>query len=167
MKDLYLIENVLNDFLKEFEVTAEVAKEFCYLWEQNKILVTLAVPDFQTKNFMEDFHSRAPEIKLDCFLACFFHELGHCETVDLLTDEEELECYRKRKILNEEAKRTTDEVKLAVICEEYHKLPDEYLATEWAINYIRNNVDKVAKFWADLQKAILTVYEVNEVEDED
>lgn len=167
MKDLYLIENVLNDFLKEFEVTAEVGKDFCYLWEENKIRVALAVPDFQTIKFMEDFHNRAPEIKLDCFLACFFHELGHCETVDLLTDEEELECFRKRGILNEEAAKTTDEVKLAVICEEYHKLPDEYLATEWAINYIRNNVDKVAKFWADLQKAILTVYKENEVEDED
>ena len=164
LKGLNLIEDVLNNFLEDFEVTAEIGADFCYLWDKNVIKVSLAVPDFGAKMFMEDFHKRAPEIKIDCFLISFLHELGHCETVDELTDEEEAECLRKRTILNDAIRETTDEIKRAEMYKEYFAMTDEYLATEWAIDYIRNNVETVAELWAKLQKAILTFYEINEVE---
>ena len=47
--------------------------------------------------------------------------------------------------------------------QKYFDLPDEYEATMWAINYMRNNVEKVAKFWNELQAAIMSFYKLNKV----
>ena len=52
----------------------------------------------------------------------------------------------------------------AIIHQKYFDLPVEYEATMWAIDYMRNNAQKVAEFWKELQEAIMEFYRLNEVE---
>lgn len=48
----------------------------------------------------------------------------------------------------------------------YHALPDEFFATRWAGEYMRNHPKKVAKFWNKLQPALANVYIKNELLEE-
>jgi hypothetical protein len=45
----------------------------------------------------------------------------------------------------------------------YYTLMEEQAATEWALNYMRDNKAEVAAFWKKLSKAIKRVYRLNKV----
>ena len=86
-------------------------------------------------------------------------------TVDKLTTEEEEESLKKRievNVINLKKNSTPEEVAKANY--EYFNMPDEVAATNWAIDYIRNNTEKVAEFWNELQPAIMRCYNLTELE---
>ena len=46
---------------------------------------------------------------------------------------------------------------------EYFNLPDEIMATQWAVNYIKNNPERVKIMWHNIQKALKKFYKKNKV----
>ena len=91
-----------------------------------------------------------PDIHADEFLWSFLHEVGHIETINTLDDDELY--FSKTQKKNE---NITNEV--------YYELPDEFAATEWAANYMRENTEKVAKFWNEVQSVIMDIYKINNI----
>ena len=43
----------------------------------------------------------------------------------------------------------------------YHACPDEFFATRWAGEYMRNHPKKMKKFWIELQTALIQTYVKN------
>ena len=153
------INTVLNKFLAEFEATACMGEDFCYWYKDSCIHYSLVMIEASSDYFMQNFNRLAPDLHCDPFLASFMHELGHHETLDMIEED-----YRPiKKALGEELKIVKDVLK-SEIHQKYFDLPDEYEATMWAINYMRNNVEKVAAFWNELQAAIINFYKLNKVE---
>ena len=168
MKDYLLgidkINNVLNEFLAEFDITAELGTDFAYWYASGKITYSLVLPEGQDY-FMNNFNRLAPDIKCDPFLASFLHEVGHNETLDWIEEAEEAYCDIMKKGLEKKLDKCIgDPKKKEELHQIYFDLPDEYEATMWAIEYMRENAEKVAEFWNKLQSAILEFYILNEVE---
>lgn len=141
------LNKTLNTFAEQFECTVAPDTDFfCYLAE-NKITYALAVSEKSNRAFMSRVRRLYPDIKADVFLWSFLHEIGHIETADDLTDNE------------------WQEVLAAKNCElsheEYFELLDEYLATDWAANYMRKHEKEVAKFWCSVQQNIMDIYALN------
>lgn len=160
------VKKIVNNFLKEFGVKAKIGKSFCYYSEKELIQISFTVPvnDTGANMFMMNFNHLAPDIKADTFLIALLHELGHHMTVDELTTEEEEESFKKRievNVINLKKNSTPEEVARANY--EYFNMPDEVAATNWAIDYIRNNTEKVAEFWNELQPAIMRCYKLNRI----
>ena len=160
------VKKIINNFLKEFGVKAKFGKSFCYYPEKELINVSFTVPvdDTDANMFMMNFNNVEPAIKADTFLMALLHELGHQMTVDELTTEEEEESFKKRievNAINLKKNSTPEEVAKANY--EYFNMPDEAAATNWAIDYIRNNTEKVAEFWNELQPAIMKYYKLNRI----
>lgn len=90
-------------------------------------------------------------LKFDCgdFILAFFHELGHSETIDLLEDDEIRFSQNKKRFLQNNMEDY----------ETYMRLPDEFSATSWAIDYINNNFEKVKIFAKKLEKEFLKIIE--------
>lgn len=153
------IDAILNNFLEEFEATAHIGKDFCYWYKESCINYSLVVAEESSDYFMKNFNKLAPDLHCDPFLASFMHELGHHETIGIIEED----CYTMKIELEHELKTVKDVLKSKVY-QKYFDLPDEYEATMWAINYMRNNVEKVAKFWNELQAAIMNFYKLNKVE---
>jgi hypothetical protein len=153
------INAVLNKFLEPFEAHADLGEEFSYWYADSRIEYNLVVIEASTDYFMQNFNKMAPDLNCDPFLASFLHELGHHETLDFIDED-----YRPIKMqLEEDLKRVSKSAE-AIIHQKYFDLPVEYEATMWAIEYMRNNAQKVAEFWKELQEAIMEFYRLNEVE---
>lgn len=159
------VKKIINNFLKEFGVEAKIGKSFCYYPEKELINVSFRVPvdNAGANMFTMNFNHLAPDIKADTFLIALLHELGHHMTVDELTAEEEKESLKKRIELNSVNLKNSTPEEIARANYEYFNMPDEVAATNWAINYIRNNTEKVAEFWNELQPAIMSYYKLNRI----
>lgn len=163
LKGVNLLNSILNEFLIEFDVTADIGPDFCYWHNRNAIEYSLVVSDKAGELYMNYVHKFAPDITCDVFLISFLHELGHHETIDELTDEEEMYCRDVKTdigvILSENKDLATRETMYNL----YFGLPDELAATSWAIEYIRSNREKIAKLWNRIQPTIMMIYELNDV----
>ena len=144
------LTNVLDKFLEEFECTSIVDTNFYCLIASKVIAVSLVVTEKNSSSFMSRVNRLYPDIHADEFLWSFLHEVGHIKTIDTLDDDELY--FSKTQKKNE---NITNEV--------YYELPDEFAATEWAANYMRENTEKVAKFWNEVQSVIMNIYQINNI----
>lgn len=153
------INDIINEFLEPFELTAEPGTDFCYYFLEDKIYYALAVGNTSAKLFMENAEARFPDAHADVFLWSLLHEIGHSETLDDLEDDEEVRCMEIKRELS----KHTD-WSITRRHEIYFACPDEMAATDWAGEYIMNHVDELSIFWSNLQAAIQDFYRLNEVE---
>lgn len=163
-KGINAINKILNEFLEEFEATADMGTDFCYWNTDGLIHYALVISEGHNDYFMENFNRLAPDIKCDVFLASFLHELGHHETISFIEDVDELYCRDVKHKLSQELENKHSEEETKALYQRYFDLPDEYEATMWAIEYIRENSEKVATLWEKLQKVIIKFYEINRIE---
>lgn len=163
LKGIDKINNVLNDFLKPFGCVASMADEFCYWTNRHIIDYTLVVSeefDNLFKGFVEDVFT--PSVSMDIFMWSFLHELGHHMT-DIFLTEEEQEISMGSKAYLESDDCNWD---YAERFNTYACLPDEYTATQWAVNYVEENLDKVKELWDNFRFAVLEFYKINNIEED-
>ena len=113
--------NFLNKIANEFECEVVESNEFAYYYAENKICVTSAKSAIDDE-FMALARANGLNKDVDIFTISFFHELGHNETIDDVEEE-------------------FDGNKDSLTMEEYFYLEEEFLATEWAIDFCNENMD--------------------------
>ena len=158
-----MIDDVLNKFLADFECRAELGSDFCYWQDCNLIWYSLVVLKEDDEYFMENWHKFAPEMTIDPFLASLLHEVGHNETLHWLSEEEVCYCRDKKKEISCQLDSCALAEEKRNCYFQYFALPDEKLATDWAIDYIRNHTQQISDFWQKLQAAIMEFYKINNV----
>lgn len=165
LKNVATINKILNEFLEEFDAVCDMGPDFCYWTSDSTIHYSLVVSDRHNTHFMNNFHRLAPDVQCDVFLASFLHELGHHETLHLIDEADEAYCRDYKEMLHQrlDNEKPTAEVE-ADIYQQYFDLPDEYEATAWAIEYMRENADKVKELWEKVKVAIMDFYKANNVE---
>jgi len=142
-----------------FECNAEIGTDFSFWSDTDTISCALVINDTHMNLFQKVADELGIEYTCDNFLLSFFHELGHFETLDEINERTYKASQRKK------AKLETKEVYTEKDYMTYYHLPEEIIATQWAVDFINENPNKVAKFWNGLQPLILKFYEVNNVND--
>ena len=152
------IRNILDTWLKDngFDLTTRFEQDFGYYHNENVIafgLLTTEKNDECFSNFVSDLGGYDGL----GFLYSFFHELGHHETYDDISDRD-YEYGRMVKAYLAD-KEELDEYDLYT----YFNLPIERAATEWAIAYINDHtpetfglMDKVREIVGDIDLNIKT-----------
>ena len=129
----------LNKYFSEwllangFDCRAEMGEDFYYINGDDFISYAFVVPEEHDLVFFEICNRICPEIeKCDNFILSFFHELGHHETKDFFSRAEWLEYM--------------DFANSNPNFFDYYTHPIELTATEWACNFIVDNVELVKDF---------------------
>ena len=155
MKGLSKITKLLNDFVKTIdeELSIEEDSDFAYYPLSNKITYSLVVSEKNNADFMRSVEFFNPRVKCDIFLWSILHEIGHHETIDELSDtdladSELIKFFVSNGCVSEEL---------------YYECPDERAATGWAVQYAESHAAILAKFWEELQKAIMRFYKLNHI----
>lgn len=155
LKGAKRLEKVVNKFtMKNFGVTAKLGTEFLAYCGKQKIHFALVMSEDDVSYYLNDVADRYPNIQADIFLWCLLHEIGHCKT-DYLWSEEENIYFTEQKEMLEYVEN--DEMRNAW----YHAIPDEYFATKWAGEYMSHHPKKIKKFWDTLQKELFKFYKKN------
>lgn len=148
IKGINRLDRVLTRFAKQFDCDVRLDTDFYCIPISNRIAYTLIVSKASSISFMDRVQRLYPDINADEFLWSFLHEIGHIETFEDMTEQEIREVTRAK-----DCEDITDE--------EYYELLDEYLATEWAANYMRENQEEIAKFQKKVRKIIMYIYRAN------
>lgn len=161
LKGLNKLTREINKFTqKEFGVTCRFGKEFEAFASKKLVHYAILIDIDLQDTFFADVHRRFEDIEASDFIWLLMHEIGHCQTDYMWDNEDEVFFARQKKTMDKTA------IKDDVIAknEWYHSIPDEYFATKWAGEYMRENPIKVKKFNKKFNKAFEEFIEKNEIE---
>lgn len=140
------IVQVCQDYCDKnyIDVDVEFAEDFCYYVGANTVGITIMV-DERANYFMKNAFDMG--LKYDCgdFILSFFHEIGHHYTENWITKKENKKCKKQKKHLDGSIEKDNYT---------YFKIYDEILATDWAIDYINENIESINDFTERLQTLI-------------
>ena len=149
------INKILNKYLEKFDLTATLDTEFAYYYSKNIVTYSFFVLEKYDTMFKKVCDKIAKNnMNADIFLLSLFHEIGHAETIEDLSDED---IYFSMIMKEEISEGIVNE-------KEYFYAPDEYIATQWGVKYIQEHDKEIADLWAELQPAILQFYIDNDIE---
>lgn len=161
IKGLNKIDRIINEFTLQFDIKADLDTEFQAFCDTMTIGYALFFNEEDRMYFINDAEKRYPEIKADIFLWALMHEIGHCMTDDMWTEEEKAYFEEQKETIAWMPADTEEDEQLRN--DFYHNVPDEFFATKWAGDYMREHPKKIAKFWNELQAAIMRMYRKNGV----
>jgi hypothetical protein len=104
------------------------------------------------------------EVK-NTFVFSLLHEVGHHKANDNIIDDILDFCLQEKERI-EEAIQTIDNYdEIKKLEYQYFTLPDEIMATQWAVNFARNNALECDVMWENIKTALLKFYEKNGLTD--
>lgn len=140
--------------------------DYSYYYDNNDISfkLTLAYEDKLFSEFIKDrFNYDDTGIE---FLISLLHEVGHSKANDEIEGDIYEFCIAEKNRISTAINKATTTEEIRKLEFEYFNLPDEIMATSWAINYAKQNPFEIQIMWAVMHEAILNFYKVNEVTDD-
>jgi len=124
-----------------------------------------------TEEIEDDFFNEfiAERFNYKCkypFIISLLHEVGHHKANDEIEGAIYEFCIREKARICEEME-TADEKRAKELEWQYFNLPDEIMATQWAVNYAIRHPKKIEKMWERTLIALKQFYEINEIINED
>lgn len=144
-KELETINRAVSAFVKSIdeEYDARMGIDFGACMDENIVEWSLIVPEGGGKEFYENFCTRFPVAwGFDLFTLSILHEVGHLET--------EWEMVDDTKIRNRKGLTNT----------EYFNLFNERIATDWAGEWIENNIKLALDIDKIFKKMLKKFYEI-------
>jgi hypothetical protein len=137
--------------------------EYSYSFEQNDIMFKLELTyedelfsDFMRERF--DYDDTGIE-----FLISLLHEVGHSKANDEIEGSIYEFCEAEKCRISEAMNKATTKEEVKKLEFEYFNLPDEIMATAWAVNYAKQHPLEIQIMWAVMREAILNFYKANGV----
>lgn len=124
----------MNKFLSPFGLKCTFGSDFAYWTESELIQYTIFLHQ-DSDVYFSDFIKKEFDFSVtDIFLVSLLHEVGHYYTIDDFEEDELLEDEYAKAGLTRNPLITEKERNFR-----YFNLPVEYAATEWAIDFLRDN----------------------------
>ena len=143
-KELEIINRAVVALVKyiDEEYDARMGVDFGACMDENVVEWSLLVPEGSGKEFYENFCTRFPVARgFDLFTLSILHEVGHLETEWEMIDDTKI---RNRKGLTNA---------------EYFNLFNERIATDWAGEWIENNIKLALDIDKIFKKMLKKFYE--------
>ena len=144
------INDYIESYLAKWDLYACIDTDFAYDPTIDTVFWSVVVSEENDKAFKEFFKKLGCNVETDVFVYSIFHEIGHSQTLEILSDMD----------YNYSQDRKADP---NISNEEYFNLPDEIIASQWAVEYINNNIDEVKTFWSGLQVLLKKFYKRNHI----
>lgn len=168
LKGLRELNIGLSNIVKPFGVYGMTnGEDFGWIWWKNIITYTLAEFDYRTE-WLTDFIRETFDYEVkNYFVITLLHEIGHARTFDDLSIEVDDFCNEEKqkifdKLLDDNAEFMSDEEEKGLQYQ-YWNLPDEFLATKWAVDFAKENPDYIDDLIEEILNLLYKFYEINGV----
>ena len=161
VKGAKVLNKAISKELSAFGIKKAVCTdEYSYLFDKKMVTYKLTEGTVEDKWFTEFIESRfGYEVRYP-FIISLLHEVGHHKANDNIVGDIYEFCMAEKERISAEMINADDEEQKALEWE-YFNLPDEIMATQWAVDYVRKHPKKVKKMWKKSQKALLDFYKKN------
>ena len=166
VKGTKVLNKVITNQLADFGIKKAVCTgDYSYLYDKEIVTYKLTEGTVEDKWFTEFIEERfGYEVRYP-FIMSLLHEVGHHKANENIVDDVYDFCIAEKERISDEMINADAEYS-KVLEWQYFNLPDEIMATAWAVNYAREHPKKVKKMWKKAQKALMDFYEKNGILDE-
>jgi hypothetical protein len=155
LKNVDELLELCDDFVNEiddFEINLNT-DFFCFP-TTNEIFISVLANANSIQEFRENLYSRTDVHDISEFTWSLLHEVGHCQTWHIMNDRTINRCkHIKRKIERGSIPTTV-----------YYGLTDERIATDWAINFVKENYDEVQAFDVEALTLLTKIFIDNDID---
>lgn len=134
-------EDLVRDFVKSIDEDFEISFEDTFevdIFDEH-IFATFDKDEELDKMFL-DFLQKEFGVQINMFMISLLHEIGHIMTYDDELDDDRTLTYGVLKCLYEEGKSSVEKYN-----DMYFRIPAEYEATAWGVQYYLENKEKCDK----------------------
>lgn len=149
----------MDKFLRPFGVKSCLGVDFCYYYAEELVQFTVVMTEHADHVFYKFISEEFNYYPFDMFLFSLLHEIGHHNTLDYFDAEE----ITQSDAVKRDIEATINDDNFDEKCMEYFYCPIEYIATEWAVNYMRRHEKELRKEWKKMLKHFRHFYKVNGV----
>jgi len=168
LKGIKALNKTVSAQLKPFGISkAELSDEYAYYYDNEKVTYKITENTLEDRFFIDFVKDRFGYNVRYPFIFSLLHEVGHHKTGD---DVEGLVydfCQKEKARINKAMAKTKTEKQAKKLEYQYFNLPDEILATAWAVKWSRRNPQKIEKMWEEIKNSLLTFYNINDIIDDE
>jgi hypothetical protein len=152
--------------VKRFGISKAVcSSEYSYIFEDESITFKLTEGTTEDEWFAEFIKERfGYEVKYP-FVISLLHEVGHHKANDDIDGMVYDFCMAEKERINAEM-QDADADRSKALEWQYFNLPDEIMATQWAVNYAKKHPKKIQNMWERMRANILAFYAENGLADD-
>lgn len=152
--------------IKNFGISKAICSDdFQYSFANETIYFKITEGTIEDNLFNEFIAERFGLEVSNTFIISMLHEVGHHKANDEIEGAIYDFCIAEKERIEEEMREAVTYEDVKALEFQYFNLPDEIMATQWAVNYIKNHPKKVTEMWAIWNKAFKKFYKKNGVEE--
>lgn len=166
LKGVNELDKVFTNMLKGFGISRVVlGQSYAYYWQSEEI--SYQVVHKTEDEWFNEFVWKRFHVKLHPMVLSLLHEVGHHYTLDDVEGSLNDFCDSEKERIEKDMGRVKGNRAKKRLEFEYFNLPDEIIATHWAVTYARKHPFMVKRMTKTCEKAIKKFYKINNVVDED
>lgn len=160
------LNKAISAELKPFGISkAELSDEYSYCFEDESIAFKITENGMEDIFFNDFIKERFDYVCAFPFVLSLLHEVGHHKANDEIEGAIYDFCIAEKERINIAINDSSDIEEIKALEYQYFNLPDEIMATQWAVNYAKSHPKKIAEMWVKMKKALFEFYKANGVFD--
>lgn len=161
LKGVKKLNKAIKKTLSPFDIEKiSLCGEYAYYFDVNKITYKL------TRDITDELFDKFVEEKFNYkvkypFVISLLHEVGHKLNNDIIEGSIYQYCLDEKARIESITAEMEDKEEFKKLSYEYFSLPDEMLATSWAIDYAKTHPRRIERMWKKMGREIMNFYEKN------
>ena len=163
MKGLKKLNKAIKAEVEKFGIEKVGMADWEYNLNRQSVSYTLLDNRLEDELFIKFVKERFGFKPLNNFMLSLFHELGHKATYEEIFENDVVYdfCQEEKDRIEKEINDAETKKQVKKLEYQYFNLPDEIIATKWAVDYMTKNKDEIKEMWKRIEKEILKFYEKN------
>lgn len=163
VKGIKKLNKAVSAQLAPFGISkAVLTDEYSYHFDSEKVTYKITENDIEDIWFTEFIEERFGYHVENSFIISLLHEVGHHKANEEITGAVYDFCMAEKDRINEEM-QDADEFHSKELEWQYFNLPDEIMATQWAVDYAVNHPRKIKKMWENMKNDFIKFYIKNNI----
>lgn len=166
LKGKIKLNKAISAELKPFGISkAELSDEYSYCFEDESIAFKITENGMEDIFFNDFIKERFDYVCAFPFVLSLLHEVGHHKANDEIEGAIYDFCIAEKERINVAINESSDIEEVKAFEYQYFNLPDEIMATQWAVNFAKTHPKKIAEMWTKMKKALFEFYKANGIFD--
>ena len=146
------LNKVVSAQLAPFGIAkAKYTGEYSYSFEKNRVDFKVCNETIEDKWFNEFLEERFRYTPKNDFIISILHEIGHAKANENIIEDILEFCLNEKARIGIEMIVAEDEATGRNLSFQYFSLPDEIMATQWAVTYAENHEAELVEMWEQIE----------------
>jgi hypothetical protein len=163
MKGMKKLNKAIKAEVAKFGIEKISMGDWEWRMDNHSIEYTLLENRMEDIFFLKFVKERFGYKPLNSFMLSLFHEIGHNMTYEDLMESDVIYdfCQAEKNRIEKEMASIETKKQAKKLEYQYFNLPDEIVATAWAVDYMETHEEEIMGMWERIKKEIVEFYEKN------